>query len=146
MMQRKKPDVDTINDVLLKTMEAFPENEFVKSLYRQYHERGGLSKKQLQGLYAKASKIKGIATGKLATLQAIILRKPSRYKSAMPGPSPLYRKDEAVGNMIQAILKKFPQHKQVLFLKTKYDNNEVLTATEVAGLQRFFKLLKPDTR
>ena len=55
-MQRKKPDVDVVNDVLLKAIAAYPENAFVKSLHYQYHERGGLSKKQLEGLFQKGSR------------------------------------------------------------------------------------------
>ena len=32
--------------------------------------------------------------------------------------------------------------KRVLFLKTKYDNNEMLTPTDLADLKRFKQLLK----
>jgi hypothetical protein len=32
---------------------------------------------------------------------------------------------------------KYPQHKRVLFLKTKYDNNEVLTPADITDLKRF---------
>jgi hypothetical protein len=44
--------------------------------------------------------------------------------------------------MIEAILEKYPQHKRVLFLKVKYDNNEILNSTEIGELERFYKLLK----
>ena len=44
MIQRKKPDVDIINDDLVAAMEAYPKSDFVKSLHQQYHERGGLSR------------------------------------------------------------------------------------------------------
>jgi hypothetical protein len=43
--------------------------------------------------------------------------------------------------MIEAILEKYPQHKRVLFLKVKYDNNEVLSSAEITELERFYKLL-----
>ena len=56
-MYRKKPDVDIINDVLKASREAYPNSSFVQSLALQYEERGGLSKKQLEGLYKKAEKI-----------------------------------------------------------------------------------------
>ena len=36
--------------------------------------------------------------------------------------------------MLEAILAKYPQHKRVLFLKSKYDNNETLSATEMSEL------------
>jgi hypothetical protein len=141
MIQRKKPDVDIINDVLLAAREAYPKSEFVQSLYQQYHERGGLSKKQLQGLYFKAEKIPNLPPNKLATLEAEILKKPTRYKSALPINTPLYTKNEEAGNLINEILAKCPQHKRVLFFKTKYDNNETLSATEITELKKFHSVL-----
>lgn len=141
MIQRKKPGVDVILDVLNATLAAYPDSEFIKSLLFQYQERGGLSKKQLEGLYSKATKGTAISEAKLATLQAIILKKHVKHKSELPAPSPLYSKDEAVGKMIREILEKFPLHKRVLFYKTKYDNNESLSAPEKTELERFTKLL-----
>ncbi|MBI1781809.1 MAG: hypothetical protein HYR66_10625 [Sphingobacteriales bacterium] len=141
-MQRKKPEVDVIMDILKATGVAYPESEFIKSLTFQYQERGGLSKKQLQGLYGKASKVKSIAPHKLATLEAVILKKPMKYKSDLPENTPLYTKDETAGTLIHAILTKYPQHKRVLFLKARYDNNETITPAEITELEKFNKLLK----
>ncbi len=93
-------------------------------------------------MYAKAVKIKTIASGKLATLEAVILKRPTRYKSALPPTASLYTKDTNAGQLITAILEKYPQHKRVLFLKAKYDNNEILSAVELSELQRFHKLLR----
>ena len=140
-MQRIKPDVDVISDVLKAVLEAQPSSSFVQSLLHQYQERGGLSKKQLQGLYSKAQKINSVPPHKLATLEAIILKKPTRYKSELPEAEPLYKKDEATGKMIDGILAKYPQHKMVLFLKSKYDNNEILSASELTELKRLDKML-----
>lgn len=140
-MQRLKPDVDIVLDLLKAVLEAQPMSSFTQSLLYQYQERGGLSKKQLQGLYNKAAKINTIAVSKLATLEAIIMKKPNRYKSALPAAEPQYSKDEKTGELLQSILAKYPQHKRVLFFKSKYDNNEVLSATEMAELQKFSKLL-----
>ncbi|MFT3749421.1 MAG: hypothetical protein QM768_13930 [Agriterribacter sp.] len=142
MLQRKKPDVDIISDILKAVLNARPDSTFVKSLSFQYEERGSLSKKQLEGLFHKASKVDTIPEHKLTTLEAIIKKKPTKFKSAPPKPTPLYTKDEAAGKMINAILAKYPQHKMVLFLKAKYDNNETFNASEIADLQRFSKLLK----
>jgi hypothetical protein len=139
--QIKKPDVDVIKDILIAAKAAYPDSTFIQSLLHQYEERGGLSKKQLQGLLQKASKVKEIPAGKLATLEAEILKRPNRYKSTPPPNQPLYIKDETAGKMIDAILAKYPQHKRVLFFKTKYDNNEVLTSADIAELERFHKLL-----
>jgi hypothetical protein len=140
-MYRKKADVDVIMDILDAAVIAYPSSEFVNSLWRQYQERGGLSKKQLQGLYGKASKIKSIPANKLATLEAEILKKPTRYKSDKPALAPLYTKDERLGKLVADILAKYPQHKRVLFFKLKWDNNETFSSTETTELEKFHKLL-----
>jgi hypothetical protein len=141
-MQRKKADVDVTRDVLQLMLAARPDSVFIKSLAFQYEERGGLSKKQLEGLYQKAIKIPSIAEHKLATLEAIIMRKPTRERAAASASTPMFVKDEATGAMILAILEKYPQHKQVLFLKAKYENNEILSSAEITELKKFEKLLK----
>jgi hypothetical protein len=141
IMHRKKPDVDVIMDVLKETLAANPSSSFTASLLQQYQERGGLSKKQLEGLYHKASKVTTITEGKLATLQAIILKKPTRYKSPLPQPTPLFVKDETTGNQITAILQQYPQHKRVLFFKANYDNNKPFSVAETEEVKRFYKLL-----
>ncbi len=140
-MYRKKPDVDVISDVLKASREAYPNSSFVQSLSKQYEERGGLSKKQLEGLFKKAEKIKTMPTNWLATLEAEILKRPNRYKSTPPPPKPLYEKNEKTGTIIEAILKKYPQHKRVLFFQSKYQNNESLSPAELTELEKFQKLL-----
>jgi hypothetical protein len=141
-MHRKKPDVDVIKDVLQAALVAYPASVFIQSLSHQYEERGGLSKKQLQGLFQKASKVTSIPASKLATLEAEILKRPNRYKSVLPATQPMYTKDETVGKMMEEILVKYPQHKRVLFFKTKYDNNETLSSTDMHELERFHKILR----
>jgi len=140
-MQRKKPEVDIIKDVLNASKETYPNSSFVQSLSLQYEERGGLSKKQLEGLYKKAGGIKNIPPNWLATLEAEILKRPTRFKSTPPTPKPHYEKDQKAGNIIDAILVKYPQHKRILFLRSKYENNESLSAAELAELEKFQKLL-----
>jgi hypothetical protein len=141
MLQKKKVDVDVIKDVLEAMLAARPDSTFVKSLAHQYEERGGLSKKQLEGLYQKALKVESIPDGKLATLEAVIMKKPTRYKSAPPPPKPLYEKDERVGQMIEVILAKYPQHKRVLFFQVKYNNNETLSPPEITELEKFHRMV-----
>ncbi len=141
-MNRIKPDVDIILDILKAVLEAQPLSSFTQSLLNQYQERGGLSKKQLEGLYSKATKVKTIPPGKLATLEAIILRRHSKHKSDLPVNTPLYVRDEKAGEMITAILDKYPEHKRVLFFKTKYYNNEILSPGDISELERFYKMLK----
>lgn len=141
-MEQKK-GVDIINEVLEACILAYPVSSFVISLYKQYISRGWLTKKQLEGLYGKAQKINELAPGKLAALEAIINKMPTRYKTEAPTETkPLYEKDESTGKLIQAILEKYPQHKRVLFLQSKYDNNEPLTNNELADLKNFSRLLK----
>jgi len=140
-MQKGKGEVDIINEVLEECIQAYPVSSFIISLYKQYGERGSLSKKQLQGLFGKASKIKDLPVNKLATLEAIIKKMPTREKSAMPEPKPLYEKETGTGQLIEDILVKYPQHKRVLFLKSKYENNEPMSSTDLADLTRFKQLL-----
>src|SRR5262245_26456215 len=103
-MRRINPDVDVVKDILEMTELAFPASAFIKSLHKQYIERGGLSKKQLEGLYQVALKANTVPAAKLSTLQAIILKKPTRYKSEKPEPAPLYKKNESIGGIMTGIL------------------------------------------
>jgi len=140
-MQRINPDLDIVMQVLEATLKARPADAFVQSIMKQYQERGGLSKKQLEGLHGKASKFTDLPPHKLATLEAIIKKKHTKKRSELPPNEPLYKKDEAVGKMLEEILTKFPQHKRVLFLQSKYTTNEPLASSEISELQKFHKLL-----
>ena len=140
--KEKRTELDIVNTVLEDCIIAYPVSSFIISLYQQYQKRGFLTKKQLQGLLDKASKITDIAPGKLATLEALIKKMPTKFKSELPKSSPGFQKDKSVGDTIHAILEKYPQHKRVLFLQAKYDNNEVLSAAELADLKRFKELIR----
>ncbi len=140
-MYKQKPGIDIIGKVLDALYKHNPDALFVMSLMHQYEERGSLSKKQLQGLHQKASQVEDIPTGWLGTLEAIILKMPTRYKSTeIIVATPIYQKDEESGKLIMAILAKYPQHKRVVFLQSKYENNEPLSAGEIAELKKFAKL------
>lgn len=141
-MKSSKPKIDIINDLLEDCILAYPVSSFIISLYKQYQQRGSLSKKQLQGLHSKASKIKDISISKLGTLEAIIKRMPTRYKSELPPSTPLFEKDKDAGMLIETILAKYPQHKRVLYLKSKYENNEMLSSIEISELKKFKQLIK----
>lgn len=141
-MHRKKPGVDVILDILNQTLAANPTSSFVSSLLNQYLERGGLSKKQLEGLYHKSSKVTDISPAKIATLEAIILKKTVKERAPASQVQPLLLKnDENLGMLIKSILEKYPQHKRVLFFKTRFDNNELFSVAEAEELMRFYKLL-----
>lgn len=141
MEKGKDKKIDVINEVLEDSLLAFPVSSLLISLYQQYQKRGFLTKKQLQGLYIKASKAPDISTGKLATLEAIIKKMPDRFKSEKPIPTQPDDNDEAA-TIINDILKKYPHHKRVLFLKMKLDNRDPISNTEMDELKRFKKLLK----
>jgi hypothetical protein len=141
-MLPKKQGIDIINEVLEECIIAYPVSSFIIGLYKQYREWGSLSKKQLQGLYNKASEIKDISPGKLATVEAIINKMPTRDKSVLPSQKVMVNKDETTGDTIEDILAKYPQHKRVLFLKSKYENNEILSPLELGELTKFKQLLK----
>jgi len=139
-MQKKKEGIDMINVVLEDCIMAYPVSSFIIHIYKHYLKWGNLSKKQLQGLYEKAAAIENIPPGKLAALEAIIKRMPTRDKSPLPPPTPLYEKDESAGKLIDAVLAVFPMHKRALFLQSKYLNNELLNSDELADLNRFKKM------
>jgi hypothetical protein len=142
MQRRIRPDLDIVKDTLEAVLRVQPGSSFVQSLLQQYLERGGLSKRQLQGLHSKAQKINTIPASRLATLEAIILRKQEKSKKTEPANTgALFVKNEAAGRMMETLLAKYPMHKRVLFLKTKFDNNETLSAAELAELEKFTKLL-----
>ncbi|MCW3075282.1 MAG: hypothetical protein JWP69_2351 [Flaviaesturariibacter sp.] len=141
-MEKRTPKIDIVNEVLEDCIQAYPVSTFIISLYKQYLQRGSLSKKQLQGLLGKAIDAGSIAPAKLATLEALIKKMPNRTKSEMPENTPLYQKDEAAGELITAILSRYPEHKRVLFLQSKYENNEVLSAADLTDLKRFHSALK----
>ena len=140
-MVAKKPPLDIINMVLEECILAYPVSSFIISLYKQYQLMGSLSKKQLQGLYGKASKIPDLAPGKLAGIEAIIKRMPTRDNSATTEPPPVITKDVSLGEMIESILATYPEHKRILFLKAKYDNNETLLTAEKEDILRIKKLV-----
>ena len=136
-----KTKLDIIDKILDACYQHNPNALFIMSLMHQYEERGSLSKKQLQGLHQKALKVKDMPANWLATLEATILKMPTRYKTPAQAGKPLFQKNENINNIIAAILLKYPQHKQVLLLQTKINKNEQLTTNELNDLKRFEKLL-----
>jgi hypothetical protein len=51
------------------------------------------------------------------------------------------KKDEAILQLLEDIISKFPQHKMVLFLHSKYKHNDLLTDTENSEVKRLHKVL-----
>lgn len=140
-MAAAKHKLDIIDKVLDACYKYNPDALFVMSLMHQYEERGSLSKKQLEGLYQKAANVPEMPVNWLATLEATINKMHTREKAPAQINKPLFEKDELIGQKMQAILQKYPQHKRVVFLNTKYQKNEVLTPVEKAEIEKFFKIL-----
>ena len=140
-MEKGRPGIDIVNEVLEHCLMAYHHSSFLISLYQQYQKRGSLSKKQLQGLFGKAKEVKDFPAGKLATLEALINKMPTRFKSEPPTAAPLYREETDHRKLVDAILQRYPLHKRVLFLKSKLDNNQPLNNTEVADLKRLQQAL-----
>ena len=141
-MHRGDSDLDIVLSVLSAVLQAEPTSHFAQSLDRQYRERGGLSKAQMEGLHSKASKIAGINPGWLATLEAIIRKKQTKSRSPKPQVVPAQPvNDPQHGDMINEIIAISPQHKRVLFLQAKYLNRELLTPADITDLKRFHQVL-----
>ncbi len=140
-MAISKNKLDIIDKILDTCYKHNPDALFIMSLMHQYEERGSLSKKQLEGLYLKAAKVPEMPVNWLATLEATINKMHTREKSPAQINTPLYEKDELIGQKMELILQKYPQHKRVLFLHTKYQKNEVITPVEKAEIEKFYKIL-----
>jgi hypothetical protein len=138
---RTNPDMDIVAYMLEAVLKAKPDDSFCKSIHMQYIERGGLSKKQLEGLQGKAQRIEGIHPGKLATLEAIIKKKHVTHRSTVTITKVEEQKDESAGKMISDILEKYPQHKRVLLFKSKYLKDGKLIVAEKEELEKFHKML-----
>jgi len=140
-------DIDIIGDILRKMAELQPGSTFIQSLDQQYRERGSLSKKQLEGLQDKAIRSGAITQPKLATLEAIILRKYAKHRSELPttpqDPNLIPASVElasSINEKIKAILAKYPEHKRVLYFKMK-NEKEGLNAAEIKEIEKFLKIL-----
>lgn len=133
--------MDLTLTILEKLIAAIPHSAFIVSLHQQYCNRGGLSKKQLEGLYAIAQKSGFIPSSHLATLEAIIKKKPTRYRSAKIERAPVYEKENIALPLVQAILEKRPQHKMALFLQGKIQAGQAITPGEFTELKRLHKHL-----
>jgi hypothetical protein len=140
-MIKRKPGIDIIDKILDTCYKHNPDALFIMSLMHQYEERGSLSKKQMEGLYLKAEKVPDLPPSWLATLEAMILKRPSRDKTPPVPLKPMYVPDEQSEIYIAGILEKYPEHKRVLFLQSKINNKEFMSQDEKKELEKFHRLL-----
>lgn len=137
-----KKKVDVIDKVLEACYQYNKDALFVMSLMHQYEERGSLSKKQLEGLVAKARKVPDMPVGWLAAVEAIILKMPTRDKTPvnLTKTEPTDT-DEKWQSYATAILDKYPNHKRVLYIDAIIKQQKPLTATEQQELIKFHRIL-----
>lgn len=132
-------------DVLLKILEqlkeAKPDNRFINGLYEQYCQIGGLSKKQMEGLYLKAKESPVISHAHLATLEAMIKKKVTRQKSEKVKQAPEFYKGDTILPEVEKILERYPQHKMAIFLQTKINSKQPISDQEINEIRRLVKLL-----
>lgn len=137
-----KKKVDVIDKVLEACYQYNKDALFVMSLMHQYEERGSLSKKQLEGLVAKARKVPDMPVGWLAAVEAIILKMPTRDKTPVD-----LNKNEAVDpyekwiDQCKAILQKYPGHKRVVYFDALLQQRKPLSHIEQQELEKFYRLL-----
>lgn len=145
-MHHINPDIDIVAYVIEAVLAAKPDDAFCKSIQNQYIERGGLSKKQLEGLHAKALRIPGVNAGKLATLEAIIKKKHVTHRSEVTLVHKEAEADTEAEKMLAEILEKYPQHKRVLFFKSNFLKKSQLIPAEKEELKKFYKILITDKK
>ncbi len=141
-LQGNKKKVDVIDKVLEACYRYNKDALFVMSLMHQYEERGSLSKKQLEGLVAKARKVPDMPVGWLAAVEAIILKMPTRDKT----PVDLSKKSEPDLHekwitQCEAILQKFPGHKRVVYFDALLKQRKPFSSTEQQELEKFYRIL-----
>ena len=137
-----KKKVDVIDKVLEACYQYNKDALFVMSLMHQYEERGSLSKKQLEGLVAKARKVPDMPVGWLAAIEAIILKMPTRDKTPVD-----LNKNEVSDPFVKwidqckAILQRYPEHKRVVYFDALLQQRKPLSAIEQQELDKFYRLL-----
>ncbi len=132
---------DILLNILTKMKALQPASAFIGSLYDSYCNRGGLSRKQLEGLLDKMKKTADVPQASIATVEALILKKPVREKSKPSITALPVVKDATPGILMADILTKYPLHKRILFLKSKYDKNEAMLPAELTEIKKLHKLL-----
>ncbi len=141
-LPKKKQGLDIIDKVLEACYNHNKDALFTMSLMHQYEDRGWLTKKQLQGLHNKASRLKDLPVGLLASLEAIILKMPERDKSPIVKTATTTTINPNIAIWIETILAKYPQHKTVLGLQMRFEKDKDLSPADTAVLEKLVKALK----
>ena len=112
------------------------------SLMHQYEERGSLSKKQLEGLVAKARKVPDMPVGWLAAVEAIILKMPTRDKTPVDLNKQVATDPyEKWIDQCKEILQRYPGHKRVVYFDALLQQRKPFSSVEQQELEKFYRLL-----
>ena len=137
-------DYDFLNGVFEWVFYSLPpraDNTFIKNMYDFYKTRGGLSKKQLQALLHTVNSINATPPFSPATLEALIKKKGTKLKTALPPVTPLYKEDAETRTKLDSILAFSPGHKGALLFMNKLDLHQPLTAADKDAIQKFYLLI-----
>ncbi|MBW0160384.1 MAG: hypothetical protein HYI21_13775 [Sediminibacterium sp. Gen4] len=137
-----KKKVDVIDKVLEACYQYNKDALFVMSLMHQYEERGSLSKKQLEGLVAKARKVPDMPVGWLAAVEAIILKMPTRDKTPVDLNKQVATDPyEKWIDQCKEILQRYPGHKRVVYFDALLQQRKPFSSVEQQELEKFYRLL-----
>ncbi|MFT3934840.1 MAG: hypothetical protein QM726_14545 [Chitinophagaceae bacterium] len=140
----RSSDYDFLNGVFEWVFYSLPpraDNTFTRNMYEFYKTRGGLSKKQLEALLKIINGINATPPFSTATLEAIIKKKASKTKSALPAASPMYKEDEDTKNKLEQILAISPAHKGAQLYMNKLQLHQPLTQADKDAVNKFFMLI-----
>ena len=137
-----KKKVDVIDKVLEACYQYNKDALFVMSLMHQYEERGSLSKKQLEGLVAKARKVPDMPVGWLAAVEAIILKMPTRDKTPVDLNKQVATDPyEKWTDQCKEILQRYRGHKRVVYFDALLQQRKPFSSVEQQELEKFYRLL-----
>jgi len=137
-------DYDFLNGVFEWVFYNLPpraDNTFTRNMYEFYKTRGGLSKKQLEALLRIIKGIDATPPFSTATLEAIIKKKASKSKSALPPTTPMYKEDTDTKEKLDHILALSPAHKGALLYMNKLQLHQQLTQADKDAINKFFLLI-----
>ena len=140
----RSSDYDFLNGVFEWVFYNLPpraDNTFTRNMYEFYKTRGGLSKKQLEALLRIINGINATPPFSTATLEAIIKKKVSKTKSALPPVTPMYKEDTDTKDKLDQILAISPAHKGALLYQNKLNLHQVLTQADKDAINKFFTLI-----
>ena len=137
-------DYDFLNGVfewVFYNLPARADNTFTRNMYEFYKTRGGLSKKQLEALLRIINSIEATPPFSTATLEAIIKKKVSKSRTALPPATPMYKEDSGTKEKLNHILAISPAHKGALLYMNKLNLHQPLTQADKDAINKFYVLI-----